>query len=107
MSSGGTVALSIAEKDPSRIVQAVRQLQEGRSNATGLATLTASTTTTLVTAVTCSAGSTVLLQPTTANAAAEIGAGTGYVSTVADGSFTIAHANNAQTDRTFRWHCVG
>lgn len=105
MSSGGIVALSPAEKDPYRIVGAVRQLMEGRSNATGAVTLTAAATTTAVTAVSCAAGSTVLLQPTTANAAAALA--TTYIGTVANGSFTITHANNAQTDRSYRWFCVG
>lgn len=107
MASGGTLSLLPSETDLRKIVLAVRQLAEGRSNATGEVTLTVSDTSTVVTAVNCSSGSTVLLQPTTANAAAEIGAGTGYVSTVASGSFTITHANNVQADRTFRWVCIG
>jgi hypothetical protein len=107
MASGGIVTLTPSEKDPFKIVQAIRQLVEGRSNATGTATLTANAASTTVTATACAAGSTVLLQPTTANAAAEIGNGTGYVSTVANGSFTITHANNAQADRSFRWVAIG
>lgn len=107
MSSGGIVTISPTETRPHKIVTAIRQLAEGRSNATGVVTLTASAASTVVTAVNCSVGSTVLLQPTTANAAAEIGAGTGYVGTVANGSFTITHANNSQADRTFRWVALG
>lgn len=45
--------------------------------------------------------------PMTANAAAEIGAGTMYVSAQAKGSVTISHANNGQTDRTFRFGVIG
>ena len=107
MASGGIIGLSSTETDIKKVVMAVRQLGEGRSNATGEVTLTASAASTDVTAVVCSSGSTVLLQPTTANAAAEIGNGTGYVSAVANGSFTITHANNSQTDRSFRWVAIG
>jgi hypothetical protein len=63
--------------------------------------------TTTVTAVNCGAGSVVLLVPKTANAAAELGNGTAYISAVANGSFTITHANNAQVDRTFGFVCLG
>ena len=42
--------------------------------------------------------------PMTANAAAELGAGTLYVAqaTMKSGAAVISHANNVQTDRTFR-----
>jgi hypothetical protein len=39
--------------------------------------------------------------PTTANTAAQLGNGTIYVNGRANGSFTLTHANNAQTDRIF------
>jgi hypothetical protein len=95
------------EKDLTKFALAINQLASGRSNAVGSVTLTASAATTTVTAPTCGAGSTVLLTPTTAHAAAEIGNGTMYVSAVANGSFTITHANNAQTDRSFDFACIG
>jgi hypothetical protein len=41
--------------------------------------------------------------PTTANAAAEIGNGTIYVSSRGKQTATITHANNSQTDRTFAY----
>lgn len=46
----------------------------------------------------------VAFMPMTANAAAEIGAGTLYVAqaTMKNGECVISHANNAQTDRTYR-----
>lgn len=74
-------------------------------------TLTANTATTVVTnareAVT--PDSVLRFDPLTANAAAELAAGTMYVLTAnrLAGSFTITHANNAQTDRTFRWIAAG
>ena len=99
--------LSAEERDLARIVRAVRQLAEGRSNAVGAFTLSANAASTMVTAPTCGAGSSVLTFPKTANAAAEIGNGTMHIGTVANGSFTVTHANNAQTDRTFMYAAFG
>lgn len=90
-----------SETSLTRIVRSIRDLFEGRSNAAGSFTLTASTTTTTVTATNCSSSSTIFFSPTTANAAAEIAAGGCYVSAKAQGSFTVTHANNGQTDRIF------
>jgi hypothetical protein len=102
-------ALVIApdEKDARKIATAINQLAQGRSNAVGTLTLAANTGTTVVTAKNCGAGSVVLLSPLTAHAAAELAAGALYVSAVANGSFTLAHANNAQTDRTFGFVAIG
>jgi hypothetical protein len=102
----GNVPVS-TEKDLFKIVRAVRELFEGRSNAVGTFTLTASATSTTVTAANCGAGSTVLLTPTSAHAATEIGNGTIYVSSVANGSFTVTHASNSQPDRTFLYAALG
>lgn len=44
---------------------------------------------------------------TTANAAAEKAGTAMYVTAQANGSVTIAHANNAQADRTFRFIVIG
>lgn len=93
------------ETNPVRITQSVRELFEGRSNAVGAATLTAGTTTTVVSAETCGEGSVILLSPKTANAAAAVA--TTYVSAVTNGSFTLTHANNAQTDRRFGYVAIG
>ena len=95
------------DKDLTRTAYAVRQLAQGRSNAVGTVTLTASAASTVVSFANCASGSVPLLTPTTANAAAEIGNGTMYVSAVANGSFTLTHANNVQTDRTFLFVCLG
>ncbi len=99
--------LSPSETQLFRIVNAVRQLMQGRSNAAGTATLTAGAPTTTVTAPNCATGAQVFLCPRTAHAAAELAAGGCYVSAVSSGSFTITHANNAQTDRTFSYACLG
>jgi hypothetical protein len=99
--------LSAEERDLARIVRAVRQLTEGRSNAVGSFTLAAGAASTVVTAPTCGAGASVLVFARTANAAAELGNGTMFIGTVANGSFTVSHANNAQADRIFMYAALG
>ena len=98
--------LSPQEKDIWQVVQAVRQLVEGRNNASGQVTLTANAASTVVSHPNCSVGSSPTLTPATAHAAAEMGNGTIYVSAISNGSFTLTHANNAQVDRTF-YYSVG
>lgn len=95
------------EKDLIKLVQGIRELFQGRSNAVGVFTITENTTTTTVNAINCGASSKVFVTPTTANAASELGAGTFYVSSVASGAFTVTHANAASTDRTFYYVCLG
>ena len=90
-----------------RIVESIRALYQGRSDAVGSVTLTPSAGTTTVTTVSCGLGSKVSLTPTSANAAAEVGNGTMYVSAVSQGSFTITHANSATVGRTFDWSIKG
>jgi hypothetical protein len=90
-----------------RIVQSIRDLFAGRSNAVGTVTLTANAASTVVAALNVGASSRVFLSPTTANASAEFGNGTIRISAVTSGGFTIAHANNAQNDRAFYWLALG
>ena len=99
--------LPSAETDLRKIVNAINQLTQGRSNANGTFTLTANTTTTTLTSINCGTGSTPTWSPTTANAAAEVGGGTLYVSSVLAGSFVLIHANAATTDRTFKYAIQG
>lgn len=90
------------------IEQRIRELIEGRNNATGTVTLTASATSTTVSKSTINANGAVFLFPTTAHAGAALAAGTTYATiTTGGGSFTITHANNAQTDRTFYYVVLG
>src|SRR5215467_7891850 len=95
------------ESDRRKITTAINQLAQGRSNAVGTTTLAANAATTVVAAGNCGAGSVVLLSPLTAHAAAELGNGTIFVSAVANGAFTLTHANNAQADRTFGFVAIG
>jgi hypothetical protein len=97
----------ITETDLKKVILAVQQLAAGRSNAVGTVTLAVSAAATVVTDKNCAAGSTPLLTPITANAATEVGNGTMFVSTVANGSFTITHANSATTGRTFLYALIG
>lgn len=101
--------ISIDEVNFTRLAQAVRMLAEGRGNAVGNATLAANAASTTVTHNLISPLGAIVLTPRTANAAAEIGNGTLYIpsATQTTGSFVIQHANNAQTDRTYRWYCIG
>lgn len=99
--------LAPGETDIRKVVNAVKELVEGRSNAVGSFTLTANAATTTVTAMNCGAGSVPIPVPTTANASAEIGNGTMYIGTVSNGSFVVTHANNAQADRIFMYVALG
>ena len=96
----------ITETDLKKIVLAIQQLAAGRSNAVGMVTLTTGTATE-VNDKNCAVRSVPLFTPTTMEAAAEIGNGTMYVSSVANGSFTITHANSASTERKFLYALHG
>lgn len=90
-----------------RLADAINAIVKGRLDSKGSVTLRPNETTTTVAAQSVAAGSTVGLMPRTANAAAEIANGTLWVSAKANGSFTITHANNAQTDREFDYFWIG
>lgn len=89
------------ERDPVRLCRGIRDLYSGRSNAGGEFTLGVNQATTTVTAPNCGEGSRIFIQAASANAATEVGNGTVYVSTVANGAFTVTHANAATTNRKF------
>jgi hypothetical protein len=97
----------ITETDLKKIVLAIQQLAAGRSNAVGAVTLATGSATTVVADKNCAAGSTPLLTAATATAATEMGNGTLYVSAIANGSFTITHANSATAGRTFLYALIG
>jgi hypothetical protein len=99
------MSLSSNETDRIKINRAIQQLEQGRLNVAGTCTLLAGVTATVVKAQNCGAAGQVLLTAKTANAAAALA--TAFVSAVANGSFTVTHANNAQTDRTFGFCCLG
>lgn len=83
----------------------VNNLLAGKMNNTGTLTLTANVATTTLNYSRIGANSVVLLMPTTANAAAALA--NVYFTAFLKGSCTVNHANNAQTDRTFRFVVIG
>ena len=95
------------EKDLGKYALSLQQLAAGRSNAAGSVTLAAGATSTIVKAENCAPQSAVFLFPKTANAAAALVAGSTFISSVGKQSFTISHANNGQTDRSFFYVCLG
>ena len=101
------IAISPQEKDVFKIVFAIRQLMEGRSNATGSVTLAAGASTTTVAAPTCAAGSAIFLFPKTANAAGALATTYVLAANVSAGAFIVTHANAGSTDRTFWWVALG
>lgn len=88
---------------PREVSERVNALINGKSNATGTVTLTANSTTTVVSDALADEVCAPVLIATTANAAAE----ETYISARAQGSFTITHANDASTDRTFIYILMG
>ena len=90
---------------PRQVAEVVNRTLDGGINATGSVTLTASAASTVVADKRLSATSYFGLMPTTANAAAEAGNGTIYVSS--QGKQTLTHANNSQSDRTYRYAILG
>lgn len=101
------IQLQKGERDPQRIVDSVIQLNNGRANNVGDCTLTPGQAATVVKFVNCSIGCRVLLFAQTANAAAALATTFITKANIQQGSFTISHAINAQTDRTFSFACVG
>ena len=89
------------------IVKVINNIMLGKTNNAGTVTLAASATTTSVTSIVAGGNSVITFMPTTANAAAEIGAGGMYISDRGKQNFEITHANNAQADRTFDFTVVG
>jgi hypothetical protein len=98
---------AINETNIPRIVQSIRDLFQGRSNATGEFTLDTGVTSTAVTAINCGLGSNITLRPKTANAASALA--TTYIADadISRGSFTVTHASTANTDVTFGYSIQG
>lgn len=84
---------------------AVNNLNAGKMNNTGTLTVAANVATTTLSDARIGANSTILLMATTANAAAALA--NVYFDTFVKGSCTVHHANNAQTDRVFKYAVIG
>lgn len=91
----------------SMVIDAVMGMGRGEQNNVGRFTLAAGAAQTIVSFVNCAPGKTVTFSPMTANAAAALP--TTYIpeATILSGSFTVRHASNAQTDRTFMYEVTG
>lgn len=83
------------------------EANQGHLQNTGVITLQANTATTVVSDMRAGVGSFIGFTPRTANATIEMANGTMYVSARGKQTFTITHANNAQTDRTFVYAILG
>ena len=94
-------------KEDQKVIDTLNQVILGNLNNTATITLTANAASTTVTNSRVAAGTFFSFMPTTANAAADLAAGTMYVSSRTKGSFVITHANNAQADRTFTYSHIG
>lgn len=96
-----------------RVSRIVNNIMNGRTNNVGNVTLTANVGTTVISLAKgqLSQDSAIIFDPLTAHAATELYGATMYVLTanrdVTNKQFTITHANNAQSDRSFRYIIVG
>jgi len=92
-------SINASEKDPTALASVLQNAMRGKLNAIKTAvTLTASSATTTLTDTRIGPESVIVFMPTTANAKAE---GMPYVTGRGDGTCTLNHANNAQSDRTY------
>ncbi len=91
------------------LVRSIRMLFQGKMNCTGSVTLTAGATSTVLADPRLTVDSVLAFDPMTANAAAELAAGTLYTLTANrnNGTWTLTHANAGTTDRTFRYAILG
>lgn len=100
-----------APRDPEgrRLWEVLSQVRRGKMDAITELTLAANAASSTLAWKGLSPQSVVIFDPKTANAAAELYGGTMYVLTANRGndSWTVTHANNAQTDRTFQVCIIG
>lgn len=87
-----------------QIAQAVNRINQGHFNCTLFVTLVANAATTTVTDSRISAQTCASFQPQTAHAAAEVPT---LYAVCGQGSMTINHSNNSQTDRNFTVGIIG
>lgn len=92
-----------------RQYEVLQQMRSGKLECVGELTLTAGAASTVITDIRISPQSVIVWHPRTANAAAEMAAGTMYITdaNMGSGTATVTHANNAQVDRTFRLAIIG
>lgn len=91
----------------SRLFDMLEQILKGRTRNVGEVTLTENATTTAVDNPLFESHQTIHFTAMTADAAAEIAAGAFHVSSRGSKQFTITHANDASTTRTFSYTFTG
>ena len=101
----GYLGLPDVGGDSREVASVVNLILQGKLNATGTVTLTASVTTTVITDARLTGSSWIGLMPLTANARDALA--TIFWSAQGKGTATINHASNAQTDRDFRFLIIG
>jgi len=89
------------------LAQIVTRLINGKTNNCGELTLTPSATSTTVKNILCNENSVILLTPTTANAAADVGAAGSVWVVAGDKEFVVNHPSDADTNKIFRYIIVG
>ena len=95
----------IAEEHRRQIAIVLNNSLDGKLNSTGSITLTASSATSTLNDRRLGATSVLSFMPTTSNASA--GMTSLYVSAQGKQTATLTHANNAQTDRTYKYIIIG
>ncbi|MFZ5789779.1 MAG: hypothetical protein ACOY3L_03675 [Pseudomonadota bacterium] len=103
----GFTGLPPAGADPRAVAAAINRMLGGALNVTKDVTLAANAATTTVSDPRIGVASFVGLMPLSANAAAELGAGTLWLDPPGKQSVVIHHASNAQADRSFRLLVIG
>lgn len=98
---------SVQEKNIVRIVQSIRDLFEGRSNATGMVRLRANEVTTVVKAPTLGLQGLIFMFPMSATAAAVVTGTYVLPSDIRRGEFTVNHPSDANTDKDFAYVALG
>ena len=95
----------VAEVHRRQIAIVVNNTLDGKLNSTGTVTLTASQTTRTIADKRLGGNSVLVFMPTTSNASA--GMTSLFVSSQGKQTATLSHANNGQTDRTYKYIIIG
>lgn len=92
-----------------RMWEPLQAMRRGKIECIAELTLTANAASSTLSDIRIGKYTALIFDPMTANAAAELAAGTLYVTLAnrTDGSATVTHANNAQTDREYRVILIG
>ena len=98
-----------ADYEARRQYEVLQRMRAGKLECVGEFTLTAGAASSILSDIRISPQSVIVWHARTANAAAELGNGTLYITdaNMGNGTATVTHANNAQVDRTFRYAVIG